>query len=230
MANEPITREEILLNAVATGEVANLEPITREEMFLAKLGGADVPTPTPVTRKEQFLQKAIEGGSGGGSSGGDTSDISAEKYIEAQHAEVVLPNATAIKPYAFTNDRVLTSVAMPKVVHLRTRAFYSCSNLVLTSLPDGLKTIESYALASVKIANGMISIPAGVESIGEMVFQGSSSLEKVTFEGKPVSVNSSSFAGCANLTTVNVPWSEGEVANAPWGASKATINYNYTGE
>lgn len=67
MANEPITREEILLNAVATGEATNLEPITREEMFLAKLGGADVNTPMPITRKEQFLQKAIEsGGSGGG--------------------------------------------------------------------------------------------------------------------------------------------------------------------
>ena len=74
MANEPITREEILLNAVATGEATNLEPITREEMFLAKLGGADVNTPMPITRKEQFLQKAIENGGntgGGGSAGGD---------------------------------------------------------------------------------------------------------------------------------------------------------------
>lgn len=70
MANEPITREEILLNAVATGEAAKLEPITREEMFLAKLGGADVNTPTPITRKEQFLAKAIESGTSGG--GGST--------------------------------------------------------------------------------------------------------------------------------------------------------------
>jgi hypothetical protein len=30
-----------------------------------------------------------------------------------------------------------------------------------------------------------------------------------------------------NLMTINVPWSEGEVINAPWGASNATINYNY---
>ena len=67
MGNEPITREEMLLNAIATGEAANLEPITREEMFLAKLGGSNVTTPEPITRKEQFLQKAIDaGGSGGG--------------------------------------------------------------------------------------------------------------------------------------------------------------------
>lgn len=66
MANEPITRQEQLLNAVATGEAANIEPITREEMFLAKLGGADVNTPTPITRKEQFLQMIVDNGTGGG--------------------------------------------------------------------------------------------------------------------------------------------------------------------
>ncbi len=74
MALEPITRQEQLLNAVASGETANIEPITREEMFLAKLGGADVNTPTPITRKEQFLMKAVEAmgsGSGGDTGGGN---------------------------------------------------------------------------------------------------------------------------------------------------------------
>lgn len=37
------------------------------------------------------------------------------------------------------------------------------------------------------------------------------------------------FEGCTNLITINVPWVEGAVANAPWGATNATINYNYTG-
>ena len=60
MANEPITREEMLLSAVATGEATNLKPITREEMFLAKLGGADVNAPTPITRKEQFCRKRLK--------------------------------------------------------------------------------------------------------------------------------------------------------------------------
>ena len=83
MANEPITREEILLNAVATGEQANIKPITREEMFLAKLGGADVNTPTPITRKEQFLMKAVEsmsGGSGGGDASVSEKDVNFYDY------------------------------------------------------------------------------------------------------------------------------------------------------
>ena len=75
MENEPITRQEMLLNAVATGESANLDPITRKEMFLAKLGGADVNTPTPITREEWFLQKAIENGGSGGSGGGTGDNV-----------------------------------------------------------------------------------------------------------------------------------------------------------
>lgn len=91
MENEPITRQEMLLNAVATGEAANLDPITRKEMFLAKLGGADVNTPTPITREEWFLQKAIENGGSGGSGcgtgdnviwvGGSTSDGVANSVV-----------------------------------------------------------------------------------------------------------------------------------------------------
>lgn len=74
MDNEPITRQEQLLDAISSGEAANLEPITREEMFLAKLGGADVKIPTPITRKEQFLQKAIEGGGTPGGGGGGSEE------------------------------------------------------------------------------------------------------------------------------------------------------------
>lgn len=53
----------------------------------------------------------------------------------------------------------------------------------------------------------------------------------VTFEGKPSGNTAKNiFQGCINLTEIKVPWAEGEVANAPWGATNATITYNYTGE
>lgn len=69
MEIEPITREEQLLNAVASGTSLNLEPITREEMFLAKAAGMTDSAPEPITRKEMFLSKISGGGSGGGSAG-----------------------------------------------------------------------------------------------------------------------------------------------------------------
>ena len=85
-------------------------------------------------------------------------------------------------------------------------AFNSCTNLALTSLPEG------------------------VTSIGNSAFNACRNLNTITFKGTPTSIALNAFRDCTNLTTINVPWSEGEVANAPWGATKATINYNYTGE
>lgn len=43
------------------------------------------------------------------------------------------------------------------------------------------------------------------------------------------SIGGNAFLNCTGLATINVPWAEGEVSGAPWGATKATINYNYTG-
>lgn len=44
-----------------------------------------------------------------------------------------------------------------------------------------------------------------------------------------MSIDSGAFSGCTNLTSIKVPWAEGAVANAPWGATNAAITYNYTG-
>ena len=82
-------------------------------------------------------------------------------------------------------------------------AFFNCSNLALTSLPSGLTGIDNNAFAYC------------------------GSLTNITFQGTPTSIQSTIFYNCTNLTIINVPWSSGAVANAPWGATNATINYNY---
>lgn len=64
--------------------------------------------------------------------------------------------------------------------------------------------------------------------IGTKAFTNCTGLITITFEGTPTTIANNAFDGCTNLTTINVPWSEGEVTNAPWGATNATINYNYT--
>ena len=55
-------------------------------------------------------------------------------------------------------------------------------------------------------------------------------LEKIEIPESVEIIEDYAFKNCTALTTINVPWSEGEVASAPWGATNATINYNYTGE
>lgn len=79
---EPITRQEQLLNSIATGDSAELEPITREEMYLSAIAGSTESKPEkPITRKEMFYEKIIEsGGVGGG--GGGTAKPEQTKTIE----------------------------------------------------------------------------------------------------------------------------------------------------
>jgi hypothetical protein len=61
---------------------------------------------------------------------------------------------------------------------------------------------------------------------GSYAFHNCTALKKVTWKGKPNFIAGSCFNGCTALTDIYVPWAEGEVANAPWGADKATIHYN----
>lgn len=63
----PITRQEKLLNTLATGVASGVSPITREEQYLAYIAGETATKPdAPITRKEAFLDKIPQGGGGGG--------------------------------------------------------------------------------------------------------------------------------------------------------------------
>lgn len=72
-------------------------------------------------------------------------------------------------------------------------------------------------------------MPNSTISVGDRAFNGCSGLTSVIFEGKPNTIGKYTFYNCPNLTSISVHWAEGEVANAPWGATNATINYNEKG-
>ena len=135
---------------------------------------------------------------------------------------------TSIDSYAFSGCTKLALTSLPSgITSIGSDAFSGCLNLALTSLPSGLTSIGYSAfLLCTKLA--LTSLPSGLTSIGNGAFQNCTKLTSITFTGKPTTISSSAFEGCTNLTTINVPWAEGEVANAPWGATNATINYNYT--
>jgi hypothetical protein len=119
--------------------------------------------------------------------------------------ESTLKSVSIIREYAFSNCSSLTSVVIPdSVTSIGNWAFSNCDSLTSVEIPDSVTTIDNYA------------------------FYSCNRLTSVTFKGTPASIASNIFIYCANLTTINVPWSEGEVADAPWGATSATINYNYT--
>ncbi len=76
--------------------------------------------------------------------------------------------------------------------------------------------------------NGKLYINASVQTIEARAF-GNSGFGEVHFTGTgtPQSIASDAFLA-GNISDIYVPWAEGSVANAPWGATTATIHYNYT--
>ena len=152
-------------------------------------------------------------------------------YGNAYLTRVYFPEGvTSIGDRAFHGCTQLALTSLPEsVTSIGDRAFYGCTQLALTSLPEGVTTI--WPNAFYKCTNlALTSLPEGLTDIGTLAFYGCTSLKEITFKGTPRSIDKKAFASCSNLETIHVPWAEGAVKNAPWGATKATIHYNYTGD
>lgn len=154
---------------------------------------------TLKSKIEQMIEKI--------QSGGNTDNADFIALIERTATEVTIPNGiTKIGNYLFYNYADLVTADIPDTVtEIGAGAYRMCRKLELTEIPASVKTIGLYS------------------------FGGCTSLTEITFKGTPTSLNANIFTDSTNLTVINVPWAEGEVANAPWAATNATINYNYTG-
>jgi hypothetical protein len=133
--------------------------------------------------------------------------------------------------FARINDPAsLEEASIPEgVTEITNFAFEKCSNLRRVFIPEGVTLISGNAFTRCTNLEH-VSFPESLVEINAYVFYGCENLRSVTFKGTPTSMVSGVFIGCKNITTINVPWAEGAVANAPWGATNATINYNYVGE
>lgn len=150
--------------------------------------------------------------------------------------KVVLPHGLlSIDPFAFS-ALSLTEIELPPNLQTIGISAFSNTSLSKVIIPDSVTTIGDSAFyglgryASQKDIE--IVIGSGVKSIGEKAFayMNLTLLSKVTMKCSSATIASDAFSMDSNLRTINVTWSEGEVAGAPWGANNATINYNYTGE
>lgn len=132
---------------------------------------------------------------------GDITEITKDYFLRADGSYV-----TSLISYSLAG-KLFEKIELPaELTHIYDNAFYMCTRLQSIEFGESLTFIDYYA------------------------FKYCSRLQRVTFRGKPNGIDTSAFENCTALTTINVPWSEGEVAGAPWGATNATINYNYTGE
>ena len=140
--------------------------------------------------------------------------------------DVYMDNMYVIPSHAFYNCRNLAWTSLQdEVTSIDYHAFAGCYKLALTSLPDGLTSIGQFAFFRCYDIT-LTELPGGLKTIREGAFQYCTGLTSLTFKGKPNSISSSAFSYCTNLRDIKVPWSNGEVPGAPWGAS-ATITYDY---
>lgn len=127
--------------------------------------------------------------------------------------------AIGIDKNGFTINKMIINNELP---------FQSFSNTDIVSimLPQNLEGINNYTFSNCSSLSSM-TLPPKLIKIGYNAFQGCTNLIKVSFLSTPTSIDSTAFNNCSNLTVINVPWAENAVENAPWGATNATINYNY---
>ena len=136
----------------------------------------------------------------------------------------------ATEPYieeTYDADGNLIGAKMYGYKKVRDYAFVNCTNLALTSLPEGLTSIGNGAFTGCSNL-ALTSLPESLTSIGVDTFSDCTSLTSITFKGTPTTIAANAFNSCTNLTDIKVPWAEGAVSGAPWGATNATITYNYT--
>lgn len=140
------------------------------------------------------------------------------------------PGITSLGDYAFSDCSKLALTSLPSgITSIGDQAFRDCFSLALTGLPSRITSIGDYAFRNCT-SLASITLPPALATIGDYAFANCTGLETVKFTGTVSAIPNAVFSGCTKLSTIYVPWSQGQVANAPWGASNATIIYDYTGE
>lgn len=136
-----------------------------------------------------------------------------------------------IREHMYYNAFACDQIVLPNTITtINQDAFSGCEALQLTFLPTSLQTIAQNAFFNCKKIT-ISEIPETVTFIGGGAFGNCKALTEITFKGTPtLEIRDDAFQYCTSLAIINVPWAEGAVANAPWGATNATINYNYMGE
>ena len=137
---------------------------------------------------------------------------------------------TDIENYVFSNCTSLQSINIPgSVIRLKNYVFENCTSLQSVVIGEGVRGIGINTFSNCSKLSSIV-IPSSVGSVDSDAFYGCVSLESVVFKGtiSSTTLNGSAFRNCTQSNLhIYVPWAEGDVENAPWGATNATIHYNY---
>lgn len=137
-------------------------------------------------------------------------------------------SVTVIDEYAFWGCTGLQEIQIPDTItEIKSYAF-SDSGLTSITFPDSVTYFGAMCVYGTKI--NTLVFPKNTTDIGMFATNECEQLTEITIlqqDPSKIKIDKRAFEGTRSGVIINVPWSEDEVANAPWGASNATINYNY---
>ena len=124
----------------------------------------------------------------------------------------------------------LKEVYLPDNITQFNYSFQHCA--ALEKLHGNFDKVTSLSTACFGSCTSLKELPyfPNVTGVATSAFINCVGLTVVKFYKKLTNCAATAFAGCTNLTDIYVPWAEGEVANAPWGApnENLVIHYNTT--
>lgn len=109
----------------------------------------------------------------------------------------------AFSPHTKWGRAQLKNILIPdSVIAIGKKAFSVC-RIGQLKLPDSLRYIGSYAFRVNEIKS--ISFPKNIQRIGSYAFARCNQLERIEFNGLPVSIGSEVFSGCTALKEIVIP-------------------------
>ena len=120
------------------------------------------------------------------------------------------------------------TVAVPGVEFAASpAAFTLLSNIrnLDVEIPSGVTSIGGTAFGGCAGLTS-VEIPSSVTAIGNSAFNGCTGLTSIEIPSGVTTISADAFAICTNLTSIVVHKAEGSIANAPWGATNATVTWD----
>ena len=122
-------------------------------------------------------------------------------------------NLTSIRNYAFYNCTNLALTELPEgITSIGTYAFYGCAGITLSSLPNSITSVGSSAFSdcdgikNFTIPNAMTIIPFGM-------FFYCDGLKSVTLHDGITEIDASAFRDCDSLSSITIPNSVTSIGN-----------------
>lgn len=150
--------------------------------------------------------------------------IAEGQYKSGTAARIIIsPTVREIKESAFAQSEV-ESIYIPSAVEeIRSAAFKACANLKSVTLPEKVTAVRNSVFSGCSALESVTAKDC-VTEIEASAFENCTSLRHIILPKAIKSIDETAFTGCSGVN-IYAGFSDGEVENAPWGATQATVYY-----